>query len=95
MTCRAGVAALFGSLLSCLAGVLAAPAQPNLDPAARFAVGTHAFRRILSAGKLQPLKNLEDLDDSGDALVVILGDTTPLERLDQHLHRLGGLKQFV
>jgi hypothetical protein len=78
-----------------LAAVLAAaPAAPAQPPRSQFLEGTHAFRRILydAAGrKLTPLKERE-ASDPGHTLIVVLGDSRPLDALEPHP---GWLREFV
>jgi hypothetical protein len=72
------------ALLALLAAAPAVPAQrPGQAAPGNFAFGTHVFRRLLFDLKLDPLKGFEQLgEDPADTLLVVLGDTSCLERGD-------------
>jgi hypothetical protein len=99
MTRRARALTPVLGIAAVLAAVSAAWGQPG-DAAAvlrsQFLSGTHAFRRTLydSAGKqLKPLKNMVEVSDPADTLIVVLGDPSPL--VDMHRSWTGGLYKFV
>ena len=82
MTCPAPLLALLTLLAPVLLGP-GAPAQPPARGAARppFHEGTHVFRRILydtCKQRLTPLRDPREVNDASAALVVILGDASPL-----------------
>ena len=86
-----------GLLAALLLGLTAPPAaaQGNADARPRFGEGTHAFRRILFDRNFRPVADLAGDFDARRALIVVLGDTQPLEMLDPAFARKGGLRGFV
>jgi hypothetical protein len=85
---------------ACLtAWLLAAPAATALGPEPRaeerpFGEDTHALRRILFLHNMAPLAGPNDVRDAGRTVIIVLGETAPLEQLEKRFGR-GWLRKFV